>query len=65
MNPQATKVMNYETDISIQQYSSDGNFYYRLKVTDVMNNDYYYYGNAPTLDEVMKCIKLYFKQYQN
>ena len=57
--------MNYETDISIQQYSSDGNFYYRVKVTDVMNMDHYCYGNSPTLDDVMAGIKLYLKQYQN
>jgi hypothetical protein len=57
--------MDYETDISIHQYSSDGNFYYNLKVTDVMNMDYYYYGNVPTLDDVMDCIKLHLEGHQN
>jgi hypothetical protein len=57
--------MDYETDIIIHQYSSDGDFYYNLKVTDVMNMDCYYTGNAPTLDGVMECVKLHLKQHQN
>ena len=57
--------MDYETDISIHQYSSDGDFYYNLKITDVMNMDYYYGGSAPTLDNVMECIQLHIKQHQN
>ena len=59
------KPMNYETDIIIHQYSSDGDFYYKLKVTDVMNMDYYYDGSASTLDNVMECIQLHLKQHQN
>jgi len=55
--------MNYETDIIIHQYSSDGDFYYKLKVTDVMNMDYYYEGSALTLDNVMECIQLHLKQH--
>jgi hypothetical protein len=57
--------MDYETDIAIHQYSSDGNFYYNLKVTDVMNMDYLYMGNAPTLEGVMDCIKLHLEGHQN
>ena len=57
--------MDYETDISIHQYSSDGDFYYTLKVTDVMNMDYYYDGSAPTLDDAMSSIKSFLKQHQN
>jgi len=57
------KPMNYETDIIIHQYSSDGDFYYKLKVTDVMNMDYYYEGSALTLDNVMECIQLHLKQH--
>jgi hypothetical protein len=56
--------MDYETDIAIHQYSSDGDFYYNLKVTDVMNMDYQYMGNAPTLEGVMECIKLHLKNHQ-
>jgi hypothetical protein len=56
--------MDYETDISIHQYYSDGHFYYNLKVTDVMNMDYLYMGSAPTLDNVMECIKLHLKHHQ-
>jgi len=57
--------MHYETDIIIHQYSSDGDFYYKLKVTDVMNMDYYYDGSDSTLDDVMECIQLHLKQHQN
>jgi hypothetical protein len=57
--------MHYETDIIIHQYSSDGDFYYKLKVTDVMNMDYYYDGSASTLDDIMECIQLHLKQHQN
>jgi hypothetical protein len=57
--------MDYETDIAIHQYSSDGDFYYNLKVTDVMNMDYQYMDNATTLEGVMDLIKLHLKQYQN
>ena len=57
--------MDYETYIEIKQYSPDGTVYYTLKVTDVMNMDYYYEGNAKTLDDVMECIKLHLKQHQN
>ena len=57
--------MDYETYIDIHQYSSDGDFYYKLKVTDVMNMDYYYTGNAPTLDDVMLYIKHHLKEHQN
>jgi len=56
--------MYYETDIIIHQYSSDGDFYYKLKVTDVINMDYYYDGSASTLDDVMECIQLHLKQHQ-
>jgi hypothetical protein len=27
--------------------------------------DYYYEGNALTLDDVMECVKLHLKQHQN
>lgn len=57
--------MDYETDISIHQYFSDGDFYYNLKITDGMIMDYYYDGSAPTLDDVMECIQLHLKQHQN
>jgi len=57
--------MDYETDIIIHQYSSDGDFYYKLKVTDAINMDYYYDGSASTLDDVMECIQLHLKQHQN
>jgi len=55
--------MDYETDINIRQYSSNGTFHFTLKVTDVMNQDYYYYGGAPTLDGVMNCIKIFLKNH--
>jgi phosphodiesterase/alkaline phosphatase D-like protein len=61
----ATKPMDYETHIDIHQYFPDDRFYYKLKVTDVMNMDYYYEGSAKTLDDVMDCIKLHLKQHQN
>ena len=57
--------MDYETYIDIHQYSTDDRFYYKLKVTDVMNMDYYYEGSANTLDDFMDCIKLHLKQHQN
>jgi hypothetical protein len=57
--------MDYETYIDIKQYSSDREFYFTLKVTDVMNMDYYYDGSASTLDAVMDLIKLYLKNHQN
>ena len=63
--------MDYETDtdINIRQYSADGTFHFTLKVTDVMNQDYYivhhYDGSAPTLDGVMNCIKIFLKNHQN
>jgi len=61
----ATKPMDYETHIDIHQYFPDDRFYYKLKVTDVMNMDYYYEGSALTLDNVMECIQLHLKQHQN
>jgi len=57
--------MDYETYLNIHQYSPDDRVYYTLKVTDVMNMDYYYSGTAKTLDDVMDCIKLHLKQHQN
>jgi hypothetical protein len=57
--------MDYETYIDIHQYSTDGRFYYKLKVTDVMNMDYYCEGSASTLEGFMDFIKLYLKQHQN
>ena len=57
--------MDHETDINIHQYSADGTFHFTLKVTDVMNMDYYYDGSAPTLDDVMNCIKIFLKNHQN
>lgn len=56
--------MDYEIDINIRQYSSDGDFYFTLKVTDVINMDYYYDGSAPTLEDVMNCIKIFLKNHQ-
>lgn len=55
--------MDYETYIDIHQYCPDDRFYYKLRVIDVMNMDYYYEGNALTLDAVMDCIKLHLKQH--
>ena len=55
--------MDYETYINIQQYSSDGDYFYNLKVTNVMNEDYYYTGTASTLDDVMLCIKHHLKEH--
>jgi len=60
-----TKLMDYETYIEIRQYSADGTFHFTLKVTDVMNMDYYYDGSAPTLDDVMNCIEIFLKNHQN
>ena len=57
--------MDYETYLNIHQYSCDDRVYYTLKVTDIMNMDYYYEGNALTLDDVMECVKLHLKQHQN
>ena len=57
--------MDYETSIEIKQYSSDGTLHFTLKVTDVMNMDYYYDGSASTLDDVMSCIKIFLKNHQN
>ena len=54
---------DYETYINIQQYSSDGDYFYNLKVTNVMNEDYYYTGTASTLDDVMLCIKHHLKEH--
>ena len=56
--------MDYETYIDIKQYYPDGDVYYTLKVTNVINEDYYYDGSAKTLDDVMDCIKLHLKQHQ-
>ena len=55
--------MDYETYISINQYHPGGTVYYSLKVTDIMNQDFYYEGQAKTLDEVMDCIKLHLKNH--
>ena len=52
-----------ETYINIQQYSSDGDYFYNLKVTNVMNEDYYYTGTASTLDDVMLWIKHHLKEH--
>ena len=57
--------MDYETYIDIKQYSSDGTYHFTLKVTDVINQDYYYEGSAPTLEDVMGCIKIFLKNHQN
>ena len=57
--------MDYETRIEIKQYYPHGDVYYTLKVTDVINMDYYYDGSASTLDDVMECIQLHLKQHQN
>jgi coenzyme F420-reducing hydrogenase gamma subunit len=57
--------MDYGTDINIRQYSTDGNYHFTLKVTDVMNMDYYYDGSAPTLEDVMNCINVFLKNHQN
>jgi hypothetical protein len=57
--------MDYETYIDIKQYSSNSDFYFTLKVTDVMNMDYYYDGSAPNLECVMDLIQLYLKNHQN
>jgi len=57
--------MDYETYIEVRQYSADGTFHFTLKVTDVMNMDYYYDGSAPTLDDVMNCIEIFLKNHQN
>ena len=56
--------MDYETYINIQQYSTDGDYHFQLKVTDVINNDFYYEGSAPTLEGVMNCIKIFLKNHQ-
>jgi hypothetical protein len=55
--------MDYETYIDIRQYSSDGDYHFTLKVTDVMNQDFYYDGSAPTLEDVMNCIKIFLKNH--
>jgi len=57
--------MDYETEIIIRQYSSDGTYHFTLKVTDVMNMDYYYDCSASTLEDVMNCIKIFLKNHQN
>ena len=57
--------MDYETYLDIRQYSSDGTFHFNLRVTDVINMDYYYDGSAPTLEDVMGCIKIFLKNHQN
>jgi hypothetical protein len=57
--------MDYETYIDIKQYSSDGPVYFTLKVSDIMDIDYYYDGTASTLDDVMNLINLYLKNHQN
>ena len=57
--------MDYETYIDIKQYSVDEYFFYKLRVTDVINMDYYYEGNAKTLDDVMDRIKEHLKNHQN
>jgi hypothetical protein len=55
--------VDYETHITITQYYPTGTVYYKLKVTDVINMDYYYDGDAPTLDDVMNCIKEHLKNH--
>jgi hypothetical protein len=57
--------MDYETNLNIRQYSADGTCHFTLKVTDVMNMDYYYDGSAPTLEDVMDCVKIFLKNHQN
>ena len=57
--------MDYETYLNIRQYSADGTFHFNLRVTDVMNMDYYYDGSAPTLEDVMDCVKIFLKNHQN
>ena len=57
--------MDYETYIDIKQYSPNSTVYFTLRVTDVMNMDYYYDGSAPTLDDVLNIIKIYLKNHQN
>jgi hypothetical protein len=56
--------MDYETYIDIKQYSANGTYYFTLKVTDVINNDYYYDGSAPTLEGVMNCIKIFMNNHK-
>jgi hypothetical protein len=53
---------DYETYINIQQYSSDGDYFYNLKVTTEIT-DYQYKGTASTLDDVMLCIKHHLKEH--
>jgi hypothetical protein len=38
--------MDYETYIDIKQYSPNSTVYFTLRVTDVLNMDYYYDGSA-------------------
>ena len=59
----AVTPMDYETYISIQQYSSDSDYFYNLKVTNAMNEDYYYTGTVSTLGDVMLCIKHHLKEH--
>lgn len=56
--------MDYETHIDIyKECSVDESFSYKLRVTDVINMDYYYSGDAKTLDDVMNCIKEHLKKH--
>lgn len=57
--------MDFETYLNITQYSTECGFSYNLRVTDVMSMDYYYDGSAPTLDDVMACVKLHLKNHQD
>jgi hypothetical protein len=57
--------MDYETYLDIKQYYPGGRVSYKLRVTDVMNMDYYFEGSASTLDGVMNCIKLHLEDFQN
>jgi hypothetical protein len=49
--------------MSMERDIMSGTFHFTLKVTDVMNQDYYYASSAPTLDGVMNCIKIFLKNH--
>jgi hypothetical protein len=57
--------MDYETYISLKEYSFDNEVDYTLRITDSINTAYYYEGTRLTLDSDMNCIKLQLKQHQN
>jgi hypothetical protein len=52
-----------ETYINLEQYRPGGMVYYDVKVTNVINGDFYYSGDCLNLEGAMECIKSHLEYH--